>query len=147
MVRTNASALGDCSLLPQTIEPVPDTGIRWTEYSVVCSEQDLQATSTIRSRRSSTPLNRASIPTFVFLSSTRDSGSSSYSWLIHVVARRIQLSQVVFAAAAKVHRTFRLLHSQQFRVPLRTFLRLAMGWYLGGLVVRRYDAIFVLLMP
>lgn len=46
---------------------------------------------------------------------------------MHVDPRRLQLSQIVPVEGLKMHRTLRRLHSQQLRVPLRTFLRFVWG--------------------
>lgn len=60
-------------------------------------------------------------------------GSSGWSWLTHVVPRRLQFSQTASLVAAKIQRTLRRLHSQQLWVPLRTFLRLDSGSSTKGL--------------
>src|SRR3569833_3477570 len=51
--------------------------------------------------------------------------SSGISWLIQGARRRWQPIQVASSGAANKHLIFRLLHSQQDLVPLRSFLRFA----------------------
>jgi hypothetical protein len=46
---------------------------------------------------------------------------------MHFVPRRWQVMQMASAGDKKIHLTFLRLHSQQLRVPLRTFLRFAVG--------------------
>jgi hypothetical protein len=62
-----------------------------------------------------------------------DSGSYR-SWPMHLVPRRWQVIQTVSAGETKMHLTFRRLHDQQLRVPLRTFRRLV-GCSIGGVVL------------
>jgi hypothetical protein len=56
----------------------------------------------------------------------RDS-SSGCSWSRHVVFRRRHALQTASDEEANVHRTFLRLHSQQLRVPRRTFRRFGSG--------------------
>ena len=61
------------------------------------------------------------------LSTACGTDSSSYSRLTHVVRRWVQLSHAALVDEGNVQRTLRRLHSQQFRVPLRTNLRFRGG--------------------